>query len=69
MDPSRSGGVLAVVLFLIGSALCGMARNMPELIGSRALQGLGGGARTRAVGRVSRPEPHVPSGASRVLTG
>ncbi|MGW4288171.1 DHA2 family efflux MFS transporter permease subunit [Streptomyces sp. NPDC004673] len=34
---------LAIVIFLIGSALCGMARNMPELIGFRALQGLGGG--------------------------
>ncbi|GAA0904507.1 MFS transporter [Streptomyces thermoalcalitolerans] len=34
---------IAVVIFLIGSALCGMARNMPELIVFRALQGLGGG--------------------------
>ncbi len=33
----------AIVIFLAGSALCGMARNMPELIGFRALQGLGGG--------------------------
>ncbi|RRQ89547.1 MDR family MFS transporter [Streptomyces griseofuscus] len=33
----------AIVIFLVGSALCGMARNMPELIGFRALQGLGGG--------------------------
>ncbi|MCF3131373.1 MDR family MFS transporter [Streptomyces olivochromogenes] len=33
----------AIVIFLIGSALCGMAQNMPELIGFRALQGLGGG--------------------------
>ncbi|MBM9510635.1 MFS transporter [Actinacidiphila acididurans] len=32
-----------IVLFLIGSALCGVARNMPELIAFRALQGLGGG--------------------------
>ncbi|MGW2524740.1 DHA2 family efflux MFS transporter permease subunit [Streptomyces sp. NPDC001617] len=33
----------AIVIFLIGSALCGMAQNMPELIGFRAVQGLGGG--------------------------
>src|SRR6478609_4584096 len=34
---------IAIVLFLIGSVLCGLAQNMPELIGFRALQGLGGG--------------------------
>ncbi|WP_039636954.1 MDR family MFS transporter [Streptomyces sp. 769] len=33
----------AIVIFLIGSVLCGLARNMGELIGFRALQGLGGG--------------------------
>lgn len=33
----------AIVIFLVGSALCGMAQNMPELIAFRALQGLGGG--------------------------
>src|ERR1700719_4486405 len=33
----------AIVIFLVGSALCGAARNMAELIGFRALQGLGGG--------------------------
>ena len=35
---------VALVVFLIGSALCGLSQNMTELIGFRALQGLGGGA-------------------------
>ncbi|WP_405839555.1 DHA2 family efflux MFS transporter permease subunit [Streptomyces sp. NBC_01518] len=34
---------IAIVIFLVGSALCGAAQNMPQLIGFRALQGLGGG--------------------------
>ncbi|MFD9791233.1 DHA2 family efflux MFS transporter permease subunit [Streptomyces sp. NPDC059070] len=33
----------AIGIFLVGSALCGVAQNMPQLIGFRALQGLGGG--------------------------
>ncbi len=33
----------ALVVFLVGSALCGAAQNMTELIAFRALQGLGGG--------------------------
>ncbi|MGW0880502.1 MDR family MFS transporter [Streptomyces sp. NPDC002671] len=33
----------AIVIFLVGSALCGAAQNMSQLIGFRALQGLGGG--------------------------
>jgi EmrB/QacA subfamily drug resistance transporter len=33
----------AIVIFLIGSALCGASQNMGELIAFRALQGLGGG--------------------------
>src|ERR1700722_15269032 len=33
----------SIVIFLIGSALCGQAHSMIELIAFRALQGLGGG--------------------------
>src|SRR5437773_3827698 len=33
----------AIVLFLIGSALCGLSQNMSQLIVFRAIQGLGGG--------------------------
>jgi EmrB/QacA subfamily drug resistance transporter len=33
----------SIVLFLIGSVLCGFAQDMPQLIGFRAFQGLGSG--------------------------
>jgi len=33
----------AIVVFLVGSALAGLSQNMGELIGFRALQGIGGG--------------------------
>src|SRR5213083_1658609 len=33
----------AVVIFLVGSVLCGAAQGMTELIAFRAVQGLGGG--------------------------
>src|SRR2546423_4691607 len=34
---------VAIALFLVGSALCGLSQNMAELIGFRTLQGLGAG--------------------------
>ena len=34
---------IAIVIFLIGSALCGLSQSMTELIAFRALQGLGAG--------------------------
>ena len=33
----------AIVLFLVGSALCGAAQTMPELVAFRAVQGIGAG--------------------------
>ncbi|MYV55377.1 MDR family MFS transporter [Streptomyces sp. SID3212] len=33
----------AIVIFLLGSVLCGISQNLPQLIAFRALQGLGGG--------------------------
>jgi len=35
---------VALIVFLTGSALCGLSRDMTELIAFRGLQGLGGGA-------------------------
>jgi EmrB/QacA subfamily drug resistance transporter len=35
--------LMAIALFAIGSTLCGAAQNLPQLLGARALQGLGAG--------------------------
>ncbi len=50
---------VALVLFLVGSVLCGIAQNLDELVAFRALQGLGGGglivSTTAAIGDVVPP--------------
>jgi EmrB/QacA subfamily drug resistance transporter len=61
--------LLALALFSIASALCGLAQNLPMLIGFRILQGMAGGALT-PVGttilyRTFPPEERV--GVSRIL--
>ncbi len=38
--------LIALTLFTLASALCGQARNLPELVAARALQGTGGGMLT-----------------------
>jgi EmrB/QacA subfamily drug resistance transporter len=38
--------VIALTLFTAASALCGLAQNLAELVGARALQGIGGGMLT-----------------------
>jgi EmrB/QacA subfamily drug resistance transporter len=40
---ARQVWMFAVATFLIGSVLCGLAWNLPTLIGFRVLQGIGGG--------------------------
>jgi len=34
---------IAITIFIVGSALCGLSQNLPELIVFRAFQGIGGG--------------------------
>lgn len=41
--PRKSVFMTAFTIFLVGSALCGAAQNMAQLIGFRAIQGLGAG--------------------------
>lgn len=61
--------LLALALFSLASALCGLAQNLPMLVGFRILQGVAGGALT-PVGttilyRTYPPEDRVP--LSRIL--
>jgi MFS family permease len=49
----------AIVIFLVGSALCGLSQSMGELIAFRALQGLGAGGADRDDDRSRRG--HLPA--------
>lgn len=40
---TRRVWMIAVAIFMVGSLLCGLSGSLPELIGSRVLQGIGGG--------------------------
>ncbi|MET9360135.1 MFS transporter [Streptomyces sp. NPDC006632] len=53
----------AVASFLLGSALCGAAQSMTELIAARALQGLGGGG-LMSVTMVVLAQLRTPGGGS-----
>ena len=60
----------AIVIFLIGSALCGMAQDMTQLIAFRALQGLGGGGLMVLSWRSSAiSSRRVNAGATRACSG
>jgi len=50
--PFYIGGL---ALFLVGSAICGFSQNMGELIGARALTGIGGGAMMALGGQAGSP--------------
>ena len=58
---------VAIGLFLVGSALCGLAQNMTQLVLMRGLQGLGGGGLMVIGGRRRHParQPRPLSGAVR----
>ena len=42
---------IAMLLFLVGSLLCGLSQSMGQLIAARAVQGLGAGGSARTLGR------------------
>jgi EmrB/QacA subfamily drug resistance transporter len=48
---AREVFIAAIALFTLGSLLCGLSRNLPELIAARVLQGMGG-AITAPTGRL-----------------
>ena len=62
--------LLCLGLFLLGSALCGLSRTLPQLIAFRVLQGLGGGAMQPTEEAILRQTfPKSQQGMAMALTG
>ena len=59
---------IAIVVFLVGSALSGIAQNIGELIAFRALQGIGGGGLMVALRPSSLTSSHPASEANTRVT-
>ena len=64
---AKSVWLVSLVLFVVGSALCGFATSIDELIFFRVLQGLGGGA-ILPVGQLMMAEAAGPSRMGRVMS-
>ncbi len=60
---------IAIVLFLVGSALCGLAQNMTQLVLMRALQGLGRGLMVISMAAVADVIPPADRGRYQGLFG
>ncbi|MEV7197129.1 MDR family MFS transporter [Streptomyces sp. NPDC093510] len=67
----RKGSYLtSIVVFLVGSVLCGLAQNMEQLIAFRALQGLGaGGLFVGALSLIGTLLPPAQAGRSQSMIG
>ncbi|MFK4067277.1 MDR family MFS transporter [Streptomyces sp. NPDC029674] len=67
----RKGSYLtSIVVFLVGSVLCGLAQNMDQLIAFRALQGLGaGGLFVGALSLLGTLLPPAEAGRSQAMIG
>lgn len=62
--------MICLGLFLLGSALCGVARTLPQLVAFRVLQGLGGGALQPTEEAILRQTfPKSEQGMAMALTG
>jgi EmrB/QacA subfamily drug resistance transporter len=59
--------LVSVILFTLGSALCGLAQSSEELIGFRVLQGIGGGM-ILPVGQLMMAEAAGPKRMGRVMS-